>query len=307
MLDISRESGVPVFNRHYCYYESLVYLRESIVSWLDGNVLAATTLLRPFMELAVLHLYWYSRSRIEGYGPYYEWLAGNIAKPPFRNQVDYIFDHLPIKACFDEGELDTVRSSLTEIYRWGCIYNHTPKVEESLFHIARGSGAKGRTRQDLVVALAYYPLVCAPLLQEVLCTFLLAYPMALFPVERYAKWGFASGPVGTFIDITDGTILREALGRKRFEAIKSKVKHSSEIKEKLDWFAEEPNLSEEELGNSWSDFQRSNNVDLSHMDARMANSWAARVSMTKSCLRALGWAMNYMEDPPNVEDLDFTL
>src|SRR5688572_27674691 len=45
-----------VWNRHYCYYESLVYLRESIAAWLDQNVLAAMTLVRPFVELSILHL-----------------------------------------------------------------------------------------------------------------------------------------------------------------------------------------------------------------------------------------------------------
>lgn len=34
-------------NRHYCYYESLVYLRESASCWMSGNTLAAVTLLRP--------------------------------------------------------------------------------------------------------------------------------------------------------------------------------------------------------------------------------------------------------------------
>lgn len=28
-----------MFNRHYCYFEGLIYLRESVSSWLDGNIL----------------------------------------------------------------------------------------------------------------------------------------------------------------------------------------------------------------------------------------------------------------------------
>ena len=48
ILDVSLDlRDGEIINRHYAYYESLVYIRESIVSWLDGNVLSALILLRP--------------------------------------------------------------------------------------------------------------------------------------------------------------------------------------------------------------------------------------------------------------------
>lgn len=304
VIGVSLESDIPWQNRNYCYYESLVYLRESAVSWLDGNVLAATTLLRPFLELTMLHLYWYLRSRNEGYGRYYDWLSGSAGKPPFKNQVEYIFDNIPVKDCFEAGQLDGLRDDILALYKWGCIYNHTPKVEESLFHVAGGSQG---TNKDLLVSLAYYPNVAAPLIEEVICTFMLVYPMSFFPVNRHEKWGFGGGPAGFYSDPTNGLILREAIGRNRFDFIRSEIEHSSEIKAYLEDFAQEPSLTEEALENSWTEFWISTDPAMSSADIPEAHWWAERVAMAKSAIRAFGWVINYAENPPNVEDLDVTL
>src|SRR5260370_28877377 len=93
--DVDKLEYGHLINRNYCYYESLVYLRSSIIAALDKNPIAAITLLRPFLELAVLHLYWFSRCEIAGYGKYYEWLDGRREKPGFRNQLDEVVKKLP--------------------------------------------------------------------------------------------------------------------------------------------------------------------------------------------------------------------
>ena len=95
ILNITIDSTVnPLENRHFCYYESLVYFRESVIAWIDGNVLAAITLLRPFLETSIMHLFWYIRCEDKGYDYYYDWLNSKKDKPPFRNQVDYVFDKI---------------------------------------------------------------------------------------------------------------------------------------------------------------------------------------------------------------------
>jgi len=75
ILGVTVDRSTPqMFNRHYCYYESLMYLRESAISWLDRNFVAALTLLRPFLELALLHCYWNLLCEMKGYKRYYDWL-----------------------------------------------------------------------------------------------------------------------------------------------------------------------------------------------------------------------------------------
>lgn len=307
ILDTTLEPGLPVFNRHYCYYESLVYLRSSVISWLDGNILAATTLLRPFIELIILHLYWYSRSKAKGYARYYDWLAGRHGKAPFKDQVNYVFDNLNVRSCFGESELEVVRNNIFGLYRWGCIYNHTPKIEESMFHVAGGTGG---SESDFQASLSYYPFIIVPLLKEVICTFMLTYPMSFFPVDRYARWGF-EGPAGVFVDRTDVLILKKALGQNRFDYIKSKVAESSEVKEKMELYEEESILSDEELDLSWQRFREVYRAGADAAedavpgpDTPVNNSLALRISEAKSLTRVYGWLNNYLEDPPSVESLD---
>ena len=81
ILEVAYRETDQVTNRHHCYYESLVYLKEIGTCFLNKNLLAAFTLLRPFMELAILHLYWLLHSEKSGYHPYYQWLKGKKSKP----------------------------------------------------------------------------------------------------------------------------------------------------------------------------------------------------------------------------------
>lgn len=67
-----------------------------IVSWLNRNVLAAVTPLRPFLELSLLHICWYLRSKQSSYKPYYDWPELDKAKgrPRFREALDYALNNL---------------------------------------------------------------------------------------------------------------------------------------------------------------------------------------------------------------------
>src|SRR5271157_6017827 len=111
ILAISVDGRNPLEYRHHCYYESLVYLRESAVSWLDGNILAALSLLRPFLESSILHLYWYLRGEKLNYDDFYNWLAGKKAKPPAKSQFDYVFSNLPCKDVVSQKQLERRRES----------------------------------------------------------------------------------------------------------------------------------------------------------------------------------------------------
>lgn len=120
ILDITFRETDHEINRHYCYYESLVYLREIGACFLDKNFLAAFTLLRPFMELSILHLYWYMRCEENGYHPYYQWLNGTKNKPPFKNILDYVFKNLPTQNYVDSERVSRLRKVLQNIYEVSC-------------------------------------------------------------------------------------------------------------------------------------------------------------------------------------------
>ena len=138
ILDIAFSETDPEINRHYCYYESLVYLREIGACFLDKNFLAAFTLLRPFMELAILHLYWFMRCEEKGYHPYYQWLNGIKEKPSFKYMFDYVFENLPTRDYVDSKRVSHLCEIIQKIYRTLCAYNHTPKIEESVVTLSGG-------------------------------------------------------------------------------------------------------------------------------------------------------------------------
>ncbi len=133
ILDVSLDPhDNDIINRHYAYYESLVYIRESIVSWLDGNALSALILLRPFQELTTLHLYWYLRCRHSTYEPYYSWLRDNRGKPSFLRALNYVCKNMPSKGYVSEKRLKELKQVLGNIYKELSVYHHVTKMNESI-------------------------------------------------------------------------------------------------------------------------------------------------------------------------------
>ena len=293
ILDIAISFDNPndsMLNRHYCYYESLVYLRESVVAWLEENILAGLVLLRPFLELAVFHLYWYLRCKDGDYEPFYKWLTNEKGKPPFKNQFEYVFSHLPTLNWLDEKRINLTKTTLENIYRTCCAYNHTPKVDESILSLGSGRG------QISALGFFYYLSFANILLRQVVHLYVLAYPMSLFPVERHKKWA-VSGPVGLFFDKNNFAILAAYLGKETVSGLRKKLVLMPEIKSLLEWYEQHPDLSAEEINTDWERFKKENNIqqDAEHIGQMIASG--------KSHSRALGWALNYLQVPKNVDDI----
>lgn len=277
-------------NRHYCYYESLVYLREIGACFLDKNYLAAFTLLRPFMELAILHLYWFMRCEEKGYHPYYQWLNGTEEKPSFKHMFDYVFENLPTRDYVDSKRVSHLREILQKIYRMLCAYNHTPKIEESIVTLGGG-------QYRLSLFTFFYFLFWANmLLRQLVYLYVLVYPMSLFPVEGYKKWGF-NGPVGIFIDPVNFAHIRSFLGEKNLSRLQEQLEVFPQVQDLVDDFEQRPDLSEEEIEESWRKFESSlnNETDLSDIIMRLARA--------KATMRAISWGLNYIQMSPNEQEI----
>jgi hypothetical protein len=216
-------------NRHYAYYEGLVYLRESVVSWLDRNVLAGLTLLRPFLELFVFHVYWYVRCKHKSYKPYYDWLKHGKGKPGFQNALDYIFNNLPTKGWASEKRLQELKLTIQNGYKTLYAYNHTPQMNES---ITAKSGGLGNLALE---SFLYYLELTNILLHQVVYLFILAYPMSLFPVEKHIKWAF-SGPVGLFFDKVNYAIIETCIGPDSAAILKQSLAPVTEVQSLLECF-----------------------------------------------------------------------
>jgi len=288
ILDLSMDAdGIPTINRHYTYYESLVYLRESVMSWLDKNTLAALTLLRPFLELSVFHVYWYLMCRGKSYAPYYAWLKSGEGKPGFKRALVDIFENLPANGWASEGRLKELKRTMQRMYEGLCTYNHTPRVDQST---ASGGGGLGEV--DLVTYLYYLESVNI-LLRQVVYLYVLTYPMSLFPVEKHEKWGFESGPIGLFFDTTNYAVLEAYIGPSDIGTLKESLEVREDTKSLRGWFGSLRSLTPEEIESEWQRFAQS----IPGFTRQDAKSIGERVALVKAFHRSAGWALNYIVEP----------
>ncbi|MFC1949442.1 hypothetical protein ACFLW0_04660 [Chloroflexota bacterium] len=300
ILDVKLdEPTTDLVNRHYNYYESLVYLRESVASWLDQNVLAGLTLLRPFLELSVLHIYWYVRCKHKSYTVYYDWLKRGRGKPGFQTALDHIFDNLPTRESVKEKRLQELKATIQSVYKTLCAYNHTPKIDESI-------AAKGGSLGNLALESFYYCLVMTNLLlRQVIYLYILAYPMSLFPVEKYVKWAF-SGPVGLFFDNVNFAVVETYIGSENVAILRQSLEDAPEVKPLREWFDSLPPLTADEVEADWERLKQENpSIDkgISSLDKSNAKYLYARLALMKSHSRALSWALNYVTDETKDSDI----
>ncbi len=290
ILGVALHNNSPMENRHYCYYESLVYLRESVVSWLDKNVLAALTLLRPFLELSVMHLYWYLRCEQTGYEPFYKWLQNEKGKPPFKNQLEYVFSNILSQKIVRPERIKRIREVLEKVYGGSSTYNHTPKVDESIVGINRGTG------NISLESFFFYIASVNIVLRQVVYLYVLVYPLCLFPVDRYRRWAFG-GPLGVFFDENNGAVLTAYLGKENVEKLRDEIKKSPTVTSTLEWFEGHPELTDTEIENEWNNLQKSEKQQLELPDLRQ------RIAYHKARMRAIGWAMNYVHVPFDADSI----
>ena len=103
--------------RHYCYFESLVYLRQCVISLLNNNVISSLVLMRPFLELSMLNLYWHYLSKKKGVYRLTEWMKGERGKPPFKNSLEYVMkNHLEMTSKIEKS-INIVKDHLEKIGR----------------------------------------------------------------------------------------------------------------------------------------------------------------------------------------------
>jgi hypothetical protein len=297
ILDLDLTDTIDFTNRHYCYYESMVFLREGITSWLDGNVLSALTILRPFMELAILHIYWYLRSEAKGYKAYYEWFNGNKnKKPPFKNQVDFIFTKFKENLNVEPKRLYLMKETLLNAFGGLSSYNHTPQIEESMTGMSKSTN-------NLSFDTFYYFLANIDLLlKQIVYLYVLAYPMSLFPVDRVKKWGF-SGPVGIYIDETNYQSIAIYLGEENVTKLKTSLSSLDDVRTKLDWYHGFPDLSTLEIETDWKKFLADTHPKETSSPITKVFDLGNRIAIHKAQFRALNWKMNYHHAQKDVDKI----
>lgn len=293
ILDVVLD-GSDVFNRHYCYYESLVYLRESVTCWLNKNLIAALTLVRPFLELSTLHLYWYLRCRGSNYKAYYAWLNGDRGekgKPTFNGALDSVFEELPGKNDVNDKRLSEMKLIIKNCYKTLCSYNHSPTLRESIT-------SKNRSLINVSYeSFTYVLFMTNMLLRQMAYLYIIAYPLSIFPVDGWEKWGF-SGPVGIFLDKWSFGILTAFLRKENISNLQKDLRSNPEVIERLEWFQNLPYFTKEQLNKSWDEYRSTNNIEKNPTDINQ------RIAMFKARFRALRWGLNYVNNDNEASSVD---
>jgi len=286
----SDDLTLPLVNRHYCYFESIVYIRESLVSWLDKNVLAALTLLRPFLELSIMHLYWTLQGKEKGFKNFYLWLEDKKNKPPFRNQVDEIFSNIPAKRKLSKNRVLQIREIILSLYKDLCAYNHSPKIDESIITLSGGLG------NISLYSFYYFNYIVEQLFRQLVYLYILVYPLSLFPIDRYRKWGFG-GVLGLYFDLNNTLIIQQYIGEENINYLKEKLSTLEEVDGALSWVNSLPDMSDAEIEDDWLRFRKENKI------SENPSSKGRRIALSKAFNHSLYWVMNYVTENKNFEEL----
>ena len=134
------------------------------------------------------------------------------------------------------------------------------------------------------------------LLRQLVYLYVLVYPMSVFPVEGYKKWGYG-GSVGIFFDPANFAHLRSFLGEENLSHLQVQLKAFPRVNDRLDHFEQLPDLSEGEIEESWRE------LELSEDNVSCKPSYVTRIAQAKATMRAMGWALNYIQNSQNEQEM----
>lgn len=276
------------FNRDYCYFESIAYLKEAFVCLLNGNMLATIVLLRPFLELSIANIYWTLKSDRESTYSFYKWLLGSKRhKQSFSKMLDYYYLNCEPLTLMDKNGLDKNKKSIKELYRELCSYNHMPFLDESIISHA---GNIGKKSHDFFKKLI---LLIKEILFHVNLIYLLKYPMALFPQDIYRHFGYYGGPVGLFFDEFNYAIIERYFGKEEIMLLTKALRNYGPKEDLVNFIQGYRQLNEEEMEQSWQEFVTENSNKREDFDIK---DHAARVTLCKARLRGFRLSTSYIRN-----------
>ena len=266
--------------RHYCYFESLVYLRQCVIGLLNNNVISSLVLMRPFLELSILNLYWHYLSKKRGVYRLTEWMKGERGKPPFKNSLEYVLkNHLETTSKIKKS-VNIIKNHLEKIFSSLSDYNHTPKLPKSIG--AKSGGLNIPHLEDFLYSIHMINVIIFPLV----LLYTISYPMILFPVDEYRKFGFR-GPMNVFADECHFKILAKYLNKNQINFLKKIMKKSDIVQGNLDFYNQNPDLSKKDIIQSWNETNKNKKTKTNNINVL--------ITKHKAKFRGVQWFMNYIQ------------
>lgn len=272
-------------NNHYCYFEATRILIESLITGLEGHFNASISLLRSFIELAVLEIYFKEKSIIDGNCKgFLRWFSYESGHTPFKNTVEFIFTKE------ENRNFKIVKDRVNGSYKGTSIYAHKPRLNSS-FTVMR----KSNTLNPSLESIFYWAHFSSIVLQSILWLYVISFPMCLFPVDVVKKFGYI-WPMGIFFDNSNSKILKRALGHDYYMAFQNDLKNHPDVKEKIEFYNSTSSKNKECIEESWNDLKDSNFEKFHSKDERIA--------ILKCKLRAISWALSYQAPTKDFSEID---
>jgi hypothetical protein len=248
ILEFQDLQDIPVprrgafFQINYFYFEALAALREAIIAGANGQVHASFAVLRSALELMLLHAWWrMDRENREDFSLFYSWMAGTAAAPSAKTMIAELWTKLPRPGSAPDA------AGVGELYGRLCAYTHKPLLGEAV------TALRGGNRSEMPDELEQYWLHLVDVTQAVMLDILVSStPACLFPIDVVRKFGF-SPPVGRFFDHSNARILAVAFGPDRVKDYRQVHESDQIVKVPIDWAANRPDLSNDEIVASWSE------------------------------------------------------
>ncbi len=226
---------------NYLYFEAVSTLREATVGLLNGSPRASTGVLRPVLEMLLLHCWWQQRISMKGSSEhYYDWLEGRRRNPRFRDIVENNFEWLGISS--DDAAKERVRCTYDRL----CSYVHAPTREESATMLNRGN-----IDQVGLPVLRHWLVLARDTLRIALEQLVHLYPQSLFPVDITRKFGF-NPPAGMYFDMFNFVPLRAVFGGAQINVYRARLQDHVIVKDTMNFYRSRPDLTDEQVLETWS-------------------------------------------------------
>jgi hypothetical protein len=272
-------------NRNYCYYESILYLRQSILSFLNDNFHSAFLSLDQFFSLCLHHCYWELNKKESGIREYYDWLKGKELRLGRNILIDRIIEYLIRTRETDHDNFDDIENCLKRLAEIHDLKSDVPRLQDSV--TLEQGGFKG-SNNDII---ENYLEIVSETVSEMNKLLLHVYPLILFPVNIHKKFGFF-WPGGILVEDSNSKIIRKSVGSDSFKELKSLYSDNTEVVETLEWFHAQKTMSRDKIKESWQKAKDCQEFDL--IREQNPNSLDEKIRLIKCQNRIIGWMTNYM-------------
>lgn len=221
-----------IFQSKYFYYESKYVLIESILSGLNGLHIASKQLLRGFLEFNLLQNYFNNIIFKEHSFRVFNQYLKNKQTPNYntilQNAIPQDEFCRPLKKRI-QVELKNLSERFSHAY------------EPSMSPKSNGIFIPESSFDSL-----YFWVHTSVVLDIVIWLYCVNYPMLFHPVDTIRKFGFG-GPVGSFITISNASIIQKVLSDDDYELFKGYSKDKQVVKDLMSFYNQQPDLTEEEI------------------------------------------------------------